>query len=401
MPRSIVTIAVGGAGVAASRQFLTLLAADIGGTQPSSHEAFFHKRPSGVLTPSAVFVDTDPIAGARARAQLLNQGLPFRVQPDFIVTAKESAARCYSRAYRDVIDTRAAVVLDRVRKLRDQNTVDAFMIVHSLAGGTGSGLGIKLAELLRSHYPKTACVSVALLPSATVDPSPLDTLNAGLALHKLASVCDLCLLADNDALSHYARQDRDSARNLVLGRAVANFALMLQEQRTSISAVMNHLRAVNALPFTLMARVTGGSPAKEQLTRALAGDGALVNASAAVWARAPQSAVLLWRGAYTIKERSHAEALLNARAIKPSPSALSVHIPRADGKTRRALYAFMTHAGLGRLLAKKIQEPFARMVSAHALTHGYIRDGLTNSVFNKASSGLASVVSTVDKLRKR
>ena len=58
------------------------------------------------------------------------------------------------------------------------------MVVHSLTGGTGSGLGSCLIETLRDAYPLAHVMSVSVLPHSAGD-SPLQHYNSLLSLSTL------------------------------------------------------------------------------------------------------------------------------------------------------------------------------------------------------------------------
>lgn len=395
---AIITLGVGGAGVSIASAMLQQLATDIGGTQPDADGVFFHKLGGGALSPWAVLVDTDPLAGGRARERLLGQPGALGYRTDAIVVGREGAARCFSRAYCDAIDTKLSTVLDQVRRIRDSVRVDGFLIVHALAGGTGSGLAARLVEMLKSHYPKIARVSAALLPDRAVHPSPLDALNAGLALHKLADSVDLCLLADNDALSQHARRGGDAARDAVLASALANFALVLQDGRASLPEITNHLGAITPRPFVLMSRLYEKTSASKQLASALEGRGALATAPSRAWQRPPLAAMAVWRGGFTQAERDAAAALLDGRALKPAPSLLPYFFKQQEGVNPRAQYLYAAHAGVARVLASRVEAPFRQLVDAGAFTDGYGRDGLAAATWGDAKTTLAALVSQLDGL---
>ena len=58
------------------------------------------------------------------------------------------------------------------------------IVVHSLAGGTGSGLGSHLVEAIRDTYPLGHVMSAAVSPHASGD-SPLQHYNSLLSLASL------------------------------------------------------------------------------------------------------------------------------------------------------------------------------------------------------------------------
>ena len=58
------------------------------------------------------------------------------------------------------------------------------IVVHSLTGGTGSGLGSHLVERIRDAYPLAHVMSVAVSPHSSGD-SPLQHYNSLLSLASL------------------------------------------------------------------------------------------------------------------------------------------------------------------------------------------------------------------------
>ena len=73
------------------------------------------------------------------------------------------------------------------------------VVAHSLAGGTGSGVGSRLLLELRDTYPRQWLVSAAVLPFDTGD-SALQNYNAALALAHVQQYADLALLFENAQL---------------------------------------------------------------------------------------------------------------------------------------------------------------------------------------------------------
>ena len=71
------------------------------------------------------------------------------------------------------------------------------VLFHSIAGGTGAGLGSHLLELLREDYPKTHLHSIAVLPHSSGD-TPLQNYNSLLSLTTIQECVDSCLLLSND-----------------------------------------------------------------------------------------------------------------------------------------------------------------------------------------------------------
>ena len=81
----------------------------------------------------------------------------------------------------------------------------ACVLMHTLAGGTGSGLSCAVAERLRAAHPKMFILAVSISPHRTGE-TPLQSHNTVLCLAKQHIACDAILLLDNDealaALQH-------------------------------------------------------------------------------------------------------------------------------------------------------------------------------------------------------
>ncbi|GFS04577.1 tubulin delta chain-like [Elysia marginata] len=84
------------------------------------------------------------------------------------------------------------------------------VVYNSLSGGTGSGVGTRITELLRDYYPCSHILSCVVAPCASGE-SPLQHYNALLALHHLQIYSDAMILLNNDYyLSLLNRKQEDS-----------------------------------------------------------------------------------------------------------------------------------------------------------------------------------------------
>ncbi|CAK4079249.1 unnamed protein product [Aphanomyces euteiches] len=93
-----------------------------------------------------------------------------------------------------------ARVMESLR--REIEAMDCYrgsFLLHSLAGGTGSGLGCRLLEKIRGAYPKAYLVSGCVAPSLRGD-TPLQNYNALFTLRHLQDFTDAVLFKDNDDL---------------------------------------------------------------------------------------------------------------------------------------------------------------------------------------------------------
>ncbi|XP_060038352.1 tubulin beta-1 chain isoform X4 [Erinaceus europaeus] len=75
-----------------------------------------------------------------------------------------------------------------------------FQVVHSLGGGTGSGMGTLLMNKIREEYPDRIMNSFSVMPSPKVSDTVVEPYNAVLSLHQLLENADACFCIDNEAL---------------------------------------------------------------------------------------------------------------------------------------------------------------------------------------------------------
>ena len=66
-------------------------------------------------------------------------------------------------------------------------------VLHSLAGGTGSGTGSLLLTALKDRYPEISIVSWPMLPRAVLGEPPASIYNTILALPTLTNSCHLAM----------------------------------------------------------------------------------------------------------------------------------------------------------------------------------------------------------------
>lgn len=78
------------------------------------------------------------------------------------------------------------------------------MMLHSIAGGTGSGLGSFLLERLNDRFPKKIIQTYSVFPNTQTDDVVVHPYNSMLAMRRLTQNADSVVVLDNAALSHIA-----------------------------------------------------------------------------------------------------------------------------------------------------------------------------------------------------
>lgn len=92
------------------------------------------------------------------------------------------------------------------RRRRDaDDATQGFMMLHSIAGGTGSGLGSFLLERLNDRFPKKIIQTYSVFPDTTnAGDVVVHPYNSILSMRRLTQNADSVVVLDNGALSHIA-----------------------------------------------------------------------------------------------------------------------------------------------------------------------------------------------------
>lgn len=79
--------------------------------------------------------------------------------------------------------------------------LQGFMLMHSIAGGTGSGLGSFLLERLNDKFPKKLIQTYSVFPNAQEGDVVVQPYNSLLTLKRLTNHADSVVVLDNGALA--------------------------------------------------------------------------------------------------------------------------------------------------------------------------------------------------------
>lgn len=92
-------------------------------------------------------------------------------------------------------------VVDRVRNESEScDCLQGFQLVHSLGGGTGSGMGTLVINKIREEYPDRIMNTFSIMPSPKVSDTVVEPYNATLSVHQLLENTDETFCIDNEAL---------------------------------------------------------------------------------------------------------------------------------------------------------------------------------------------------------
>ena len=89
------------------------------------------------------------------------------------------------------------------READGSDSLEGFVLIHSIAGGTGSGLGSYLLERLNDRFSKKVIKTYSVFPSGHTD-GVVHPYNSLLTLKRLALNADATTVLDNLSLEKIA-----------------------------------------------------------------------------------------------------------------------------------------------------------------------------------------------------
>ncbi|TPX67847.1 hypothetical protein SpCBS45565_g03420 [Spizellomyces sp. 'palustris'] len=214
MPREIITLQAGQCGNQIGQEFWSLLCQEHGISPDGTLEdfateggdrkdVFFYQADDEHYIPRALLVDLEP----RVINNILSSPYANLYNPENIFQSTDGGgagnnwAAGYGRGekiYEDIIE-----MIDR--EADGSDSLEGFMLLHSIAGGTGSGLGSYLLETLNDRYPKKLIQTYSVFPnSQETSDVVVQPYNSILSLKRLTLNADSVVVLDNAALNRIA-----------------------------------------------------------------------------------------------------------------------------------------------------------------------------------------------------
>ncbi|EMC99202.1 hypothetical protein BAUCODRAFT_395081 [Baudoinia panamericana UAMH 10762] len=214
MPREIITLQAGQCGNSVGSQFWQQLCLEhgidpTGNLHPYATEGgdrkdvFFYQSDDTRYIPRAILLDLEPrvINGIRTGGY----GGIYNPENFYVLKEGTGAGNNWAAGY-----SRGSEVEEEVMEMIDReadgsDSLEGFMLLHSIAGGTGSGLGSFLLERLNDRFPKKVIQTYSVFPDTQgrgdVVVQPYNSL---LALRRLTQNADSVVVLDNGALARIA-----------------------------------------------------------------------------------------------------------------------------------------------------------------------------------------------------
>jgi tubulin gamma len=215
MPREIITIQAGQCGNAIGSRFWQQLCLEHGISRDGNLEdfateggdrkdVFFYQSDDTRYIPRAILIDLEPrVLDGIQTGPYKNIYNPenFFVGEDGMGAGNNwgagySAGEKVQEEIFDMID----------READGSDSLEGFMLLHSIAGGTGSGLGSYLLERMNDRFPKKIIQTYSVFPDTATGDVVVNPYNSLLTMRRLTQCADSVVVLDNGALSRIASE---------------------------------------------------------------------------------------------------------------------------------------------------------------------------------------------------
>lgn len=228
MPREIITLQVGQCGNQIGSEFWKQLCAEHGispdGTlQDFAHggddrkDVFFYQADDEHFIPRNLMIDLEPrvIHGIQSSTYRdLYNSENFFIAPD-----GGGAGNNWASGFRQGSEHEDTVMEMIDREADGSDSLEGFVLCHSIAGGTGSGMGSYLLERLNDHFPKKLIQTYSVFPNWDNSPDVVvQPYNSLLTLKRLTLNADAVVVLDNTSLNRIA-VDRLKLQNPTVNQA--------------------------------------------------------------------------------------------------------------------------------------------------------------------------------------
>lgn len=217
MPREIISIQVGQCGNQVGMEFWKQLCQEHG-INPEGivnenamngddrKDVFFYQADDDHYIPRSILIDLEP----RVIRSIQNSSFSKFFNQENIFISKEGggAGNAWSTGYSQAEKVEEEIMDMIEREADGSDSLEGFMLIHAINGGTGSGFGSFLLEKLNENYPKKLIQTYSVFPNlltstSEIVPSPYNSI---LTLKRLILNSDSVIVFDNSALQSIASE---------------------------------------------------------------------------------------------------------------------------------------------------------------------------------------------------
>ncbi|KAK2950691.1 putative Tubulin gamma-1 chain [Blattamonas nauphoetae] len=216
--REIITLQVGQCGNQIGKEFWTKMSAEHGISKEGVVEhpevqandrkdVFFYQADDDRYVPRSILVDLEGTVLDTIRTSEMGR---FYNSENFFMpeTSREGggAGNLWSSGYDQAGESHTGLFENIDREAEGCDSLEGFILCHSLAGGTGSGYGSYLLEKLRERYPDKLIQTYSVFPAPDGSDVVVQTYNSILTMQRLIEHADATVVLDNVALNQIAEE---------------------------------------------------------------------------------------------------------------------------------------------------------------------------------------------------
>lgn len=167
-------------------------------------DVFFYQADDEHYIPRALMIDLEP----RVINSIQNSEYRNLYNPENFFSDQDGAGNNWAKGF-DFAQKREEELMDMVDREADgSDSLEGFIQIHSIAGGTGSGLGSFMLEKLNDRFPKKIIQTYSVFPNENqINDVVVQPYNSILTLKRLSLNADCVVVLDNTSLNRIA-EDR-------------------------------------------------------------------------------------------------------------------------------------------------------------------------------------------------
>ena len=245
MPREVITLQVGQCGNQIGTEFWKQLCAEHGiskdgileeyaanGNAGDRKDVFFYQADDEHYVPRALLLDLEPrVINAIQNSEYRNL---YNQENVYISNSGGGAGNNWASGYAQAESVQEEIMDMIDREADGSDSLEGFVLCHSIAGGTGSGMGSYLLEALNDRYGKKLVQTYSVFPNQNeTSDVVVQPCNSLLTLKRLTLNADSVVVLDNTALNRIA-VDRLHIQNPTFAQTNALVSTVMAASTTTL-----------------------------------------------------------------------------------------------------------------------------------------------------------------------
>lgn len=370
---------------------------------------YYQEATGGKYVPRAVLVDLEAQTLDTIRSGMLG----YIYRPENILSGQSGTGNNYAKGFYTDGQEIVGKIMDVIRKEAEScDSLQGFQFLHSLGGGTGSGLGSLLLTKVNEHFSRKLKYSYAVFPSAKFSDKVVQAYNCMLSFKNLIEIADGVFCLDNEglydlcfrALGLTKPKYEDLNRLISMFMSGSTCSLRFPGQLNSDLRKL----AVNLVPFPRMHFFVGGlaplTPPKSQKYQSLSIQdltNQLFVSNNLMAACDPQKGIYLsasahFRGKVSPSEIDEQLALIqnqhNSSFVGWIPNNLKSSITNIPPIGMEVSATFVGNTTATQQIFTRIDSQFQKLYARRAFVHWYVNEGVEVVEFDEARSAMTDMI---------